>query len=430
MSEVPTQPYPRHRVVSKTFGRRFLRALGRLTHIGAGLGLCLAGFGVGYWLVASESEVAPPVATPLEPAVTWSRVPTTPVELSIRATGTVMAAAPALFPSPLTGTVAQVHPSLAAGGRVMAGSDLVIFDTTDLDVAVAAAERAVATAEEELARAEAIAARAQSDVAADPSLLANAGPLRLGQPQLERANAAVAAALADVTLARRYRDQARMVAPVDGWTLGEGVAPGSRVAQGQSLAAWIPATDGAVVIEAAVTPNQARWLAGRPHEAWKARITVPNGEVAGRVLGLREQVDPMSGARLVRIAVAEVWDPSLLPLGAEASVDLTAASDPGLRLIPDDWFTPSGDLWLVDTDQRLIATTPEPMGRLPGGVVIDATALPQDAVVVPGALVTGRSGMRVRLVPEPGAMGGLQSPEADQASSGDDEPLFWIREGE
>jgi RND family efflux transporter MFP subunit len=208
-------------------------------------------------LIASARKTPPRVdRPPLGPLVEVTPVEVTDVPVVVTGHGEVVARIAVDVVPQVPGQVVRVHPSLVAGGFFRAGEVLVVIEPRDYELAVERAQAAVARAKVTLQRekAEAEVARAEWDEL-HPGEEPTSG-LVVREPQVRQAEAELAAAAADLDVARLNLERTGISLPFDGVVVSESVDVGQFVGNGSRLAT-VYGTD---VVEVRV-PLESRELA-------------------------------------------------------------------------------------------------------------------------------------------------------------------------
>lgn len=156
------------------------------------------------------------------------------VPVAIKSQGTVQAETASQLTAEVAGRIISVSPNFEAGGFFEEGEVLVRIDPSDFEAALAQAESNLAQARVTLLEERARAAQALEDWQAlgegEPS------PLTVREPQVKRAEAAVASAEAAVARAQRDLDRTIIRAPYEGRVREQIVDLGERVNVGVPLA--------------------------------------------------------------------------------------------------------------------------------------------------------------------------------------------------
>ncbi|MCI0438277.1 MAG: efflux RND transporter periplasmic adaptor subunit [Chloroflexi bacterium] len=197
--------------------------------------LVLAAGLVAAWALISHSPQAKLQAPPRElPEVRVIRVEPRTVRLNVDSQGIVAPRAETDLVSEVAGRVVKVAPSFAAGGFFKWGEVLVAIDPRDYEFAVTKAQAQVVEARRALLQEQAEVEQARSDWKA----LGEGKPtdFALRKPHLAEAQAKLAAAEAELKLARLNLERTELRAPFDGRVREKKVDVGQYVTQGSALA--------------------------------------------------------------------------------------------------------------------------------------------------------------------------------------------------
>lgn len=309
-------------------------------------------------LIASARKAPPRVDRPaLGPLVEVVEVQVTDVPVTVSGHGEVSPRVAVDVVPQVPGQVVRVHPSFVAGGFFRAGEVLVVIEPRDYELAVERAQAAVARATVTLQReqAEAEVAREEWDEL-HPGEEPTSG-LVVREPQVRQAEAELAAAIADLDVAKLNLERTRISLPFDGVVVSENVDVGQFVGNGNRLAT-VYGTD---VVEVRV-PLDSRELAwfdvptGRGQQGPRAEvsITLGNGVVAweGRVTRMEAQVDQSSRMVHVVVEVADPYEttadhPALLP-GTFVDVRIFGRTLSGVVPLPRYAMREGNQVWVFD----------------------------------------------------------------------------------
>lgn len=196
------------------------------------LGVLAVGVGVVAILNATKPQPEAAAEPPRAINVYTYRAERVTSQLAVETTGEVRATVRSELVAQVAGRVIQVSDEFVEGGRFAPGEVLVTIEDTDYRAALNEARARVAAAEVDLetALADADVASKQLQGVANPSALA------LKKPQVSRAQAALEAAKASLSLAQTNLDRTRIALPYAGRLrntavdLGEFVGPGAVLA--------------------------------------------------------------------------------------------------------------------------------------------------------------------------------------------------------
>jgi len=136
----------------------------------------------------------------------------------------------------VTGKVMSVSDKFIEGGEFKAGETLLQIDDADYLVALKSAQASVASAQVDLDIEKATAAtnkREWQELQGKP--IEEANPLRLNQPQIDRANARLDAAKAELAAARLNYNRTKISAPFDGRIMSKSAELGQFMSRGSSI---------------------------------------------------------------------------------------------------------------------------------------------------------------------------------------------------
>ena len=358
--------------------------------------------------------VEPEVPPPLVRIVT---VELADVRLDVRSQGTVLPRTEADLVAEVSGRIVAVSPSFEAGGFFARGEVLARIDERDYELDRAAAAAQVAQARVQLAREE-----AEAQVAAeewrelgdgDPS------PLVLRKPQLEEAQAMLAAAQATLARAELALERTRIRAPWSGRVRERLADTGQFVGRGTPVGR-IHSVDYAEVRlpvpheelrfldlpltaaggEAAAGPElvlEADFAGGR--HRWTGRVVRAEGELdaKSRMMSLVGRVeDPYRRSR----EAAAGAPPLAVGLFVEATV--AGRTMTGLVELPRAALRGVNRVLVVDGENRLRLRTVDVLRRTPSSVVVERGLAAGERVCI-SPLDAPVDGMVVRAVEEPAA---------------------------
>lgn len=259
-----------------------------------------------------EPEQRPPeISLPL---VQVMEVESESRRLIVHAEGTVAPKTTSQLTSEVSGRVVWMSPALVAGGFFKAGEVLLRVDSRVYQLAVVRARSAVAQARLKLATEEQEATLARQEW----EDLGSGRPtsLVLREPQINEANASLAAAEAALEHAEYDLERTRVKAPYDGRVWSETVDVGQFVAVGAALARLygvdfaevrLPIPDDELAyLHLPLAYRGQSQSAGGPGVVLRAEFAGKRHQWTGRILRTEGEVDPRT--RMVH-AVAEVKDP-------------------------------------------------------------------------------------------------------------------------
>ncbi len=370
--------------------------------------LLIAGAGAfALWMIDRRPEVEAGAVVPALPVVRVITARAAPIDLEVHGRGEVLPRERLGLTSEVAGRVRAIAPVLVSGGSFTAGDVLVELDPIDLEAAEARAAAAVESAKLSLARRRTEASLAERQYAqlgeGEPSDLA------LGVPQVREAEALLAAAQADLSLAERNVERSRLVAPFDGRVRSEDVAVGQLVARGQVLAELF-ATD-RVEVRILVPTGELAHLgldrAGVQDTGAAARLTAKFAGATrrwqGRLLRVEGEVDRTSRMAVLVIGVhdplgeaAELAGAPLLP-GLFVDVVVVGRHETSAILVPRIALRSGSKLLVVDDEDRLWFR-PIEIGWSDSDRALVTTGLVEGARVCTSPLAAPVDGMTVRVL--------------------------------
>lgn len=363
--------------------------------------------GVTAAFILASSRRAPerqekPVLGPLVEVITAQP---TAVATTVRGHGEVRAKTTVEIIPQVAGRVIGMHPGLVAGGHFGAGEALLMIEPRDYELAVERAQAAVARAEVSLER-----ERAESEVALQEWNAIHPGEepssgLVIREPQVRQSEAELAAAKADLAVARLNLERTIVTLPFDGIVESETVDLGQYVTIGKTLATVY----GTKVAEVRVplAERELGWfrVPSRPGiQGPPATIIANFGGMTqtwtGEVVRIEARVDTASRMVPVVIAVANPFETKgheipLLP-GTFVKVEIAGYDLEDIVTIPRHAIHEGKMVWTVEGEQ--LRVTPVTTVRTDqDSAFISAGLEPGDRVVV-SQLDAVTDGMTVRAV--------------------------------
>lgn len=196
--------------------------------------ILVAGLGIFMALVASRPKPEPQVPEPVIPLVRVVVVTHQEIPMTVQARGTVVPRTETTLAAQVAAQVISVSRSFEVGGFFEAGDVLVTLDSRDFELATEAGRARVAQAELRLAQQEAEARVAKQEW--EQLGVGDPDPLVLREPQIAEAQAALAAARAELQKAELDYERTRIRAPFAGRVRDKSVDLGQYVTPGQSVA--------------------------------------------------------------------------------------------------------------------------------------------------------------------------------------------------
>jgi len=327
--------------------------------------LGLAGF-VALMMIRNRPVVETQPAQIAPPGVRVHVVELQDVAMSVISEGTVRPRTESQLVPEISGRVTSVAAAFVEGGFFEADDVLVTIDPFDYQQAAVGARAQLAQTRLRLAEEEAEAEVAQREW----KELGRGDPraLTLRKPQLEDANAAVAAAEANVVRAKRDLERAEIRAPYVGRVRRKSVDVGQFVTVGNPVAT-IYAVDIAEIrlplpdeeLAYLDLPLSYRGTDSRPGPSVKVRTTFAGQTYSwdGRVVRTESEIDPVS--RMVQV-VAEVRDPYRLgpesdrpPLavGMYVEAEIAGRRFNEIAVVPREALRGRNQVMVVDDESRV-----------------------------------------------------------------------------
>lgn len=340
-------------------------------------------------------------------------------QVVINAQGSVTAAQQVRVLPEVAGRIVQLSSALAPGGRFAAGETIATIDERDYRVLLTAQQEAVARTLLALRQEQARQAVAEEEW----ELLESSIPagesnrdLALRIPQIEQAEAAVAAAEGALAKARLDLERCRITAPFNAVVLREQVDLGQLVSP-QTEVATIAGTD-AYWVQTSLPVEHLKWIeipdrGGR--QGSKAKVIHSAGSVEiirqGRIERLLGDVDP--AGRMARLLIV-IDDPlnlkgkrqgSDLPLliGSYVTVEIVGRTVEDAIVIPRRALREvhvagangaREGLWIMDGDDRLATREAEVIWRTEDTVFV-SNGFADGERLITGAISTPIDGMKL-----------------------------------
>ncbi len=332
------------------------------------------------------------------------------VQVVISGDGTVRPKVSAQLVPQVGGRIVAMHPAMTTGGFFKAGETLVTIDPSDYELAVRRA-----TAQVTSARVQLEIARANADIARQEWNTLHPGqeppnPLVIKKPQLQQAEANLAAAQASRATAQLNLERTKLSFPFDGRVVsktadvGQYVVPGQPIAQVYGTAcaeipvplvdadlAWFdipkPGTPSGKGARADVSAT----FGGRTLH-WTGHVTRTEGEIdlATRMIHVIVEVPhPFHPAAIAR---------SLLP-GMFVTVAIHGHPIHGAFELPRSAIHNGESAWVVRNHHLTIV--PVRIARYDGDMALITSGLTDGDVVVTSQLEVVTDGMLVRVAEDP-----------------------------
>lgn len=327
----------------------------------------------------------------------------------IRAWGEVVASQTLIVRPEIAGRLEWVHPDVAPGGLLIAGTEVARIDDRDLSLAVLQARADIAEIEARIQIEEgqaAIGARDLTRLSRNISDLQKSLVLR--EPQMAQLEAELAAARAVLEQAENALARTRVVVPFDALVIEESVAPGTMLTVGMEAAVLMAADRFEVVLR--VPEAVLGWVAmdGSQRVVLTQPGVWPEGaEREGRVIRLGAGLS--ESGRMAELIVA-VDDPlARLPESAgkprlllgsfvqgriEGAPVETASGAPAVRL-DRAYLRDANTVWVMNPEDQLEVRTVEIAWRGAEHVLVTDGISPGERIVTT-TLATFAEGMSLR----------------------------------
>jgi RND family efflux transporter MFP subunit len=299
-------------------------------------------------LIASARKAPPRVDRPaLGPLVEVMEIQVTDVPVTVSGHGEVTARISVDVVPQVLGQVVRVHPSFVAGGFFRAGEVLVVIEPRDYELAVeraqAAVERAKVTLQREQAEAEV--AREEWDEL-HPGEEPTSG-LVVREPQVRQAEAELAAAVADLDVAKLNLERTRVSLPFDGVVVSENVDVGQFVGNGNRLAT-VFGTD-VVEVRVPLDSRELAWFDIPSHRGDRGASAEVSADFGGSRSTWEGRVTRMEH---VVIEVSDPYDtsdgqPALLP-GSFVDIRIAGRTLSDVVSVPRHAIHDGGRIWVFD----------------------------------------------------------------------------------
>ncbi|NOZ78668.1 MAG: efflux RND transporter periplasmic adaptor subunit [Acidobacteria bacterium] len=375
--------------------------------------LIIAG-GIMLAVLLARSRTTPPreVTHNTGPLVAAVTVHKTTVPIVIPGNGTVRAKVSAQLVPQVGGRIIAMHPAMTAGGFFKAGETLVTIDPADYELAVekAAAQVTGARVGLEIARANAEIARNEWNTLHPGQKPPN--PLVVKKPQLEQAEANLAAARAQLATARLNLARTRLSFPFDGRVVSKSADIGQYVGPGQPIGHVYGTA--AVEIPVPLVDADLAWFdvpkpGAAPESGARVDVTADFGgrrlHWTGHVVRTEGEIDIKT--RMIHVVV-EVLHPfhrgsgtrSLLP-GMFVTVAIHGRPLHEAVPIPRSAIHGGTSAWVVRNHR--LSIVPVHIARYDGDTALVTSGLDDGDVVVTSQLEIVTNGMLVRVAHDPAA---------------------------
>jgi RND family efflux transporter MFP subunit len=338
------------------------------------------------------SERRPPVT--IAPVVQVKELYPENHHAMINIMGTIIPARSVELKSRVAGEIIDIHPEFIDGGFLKAGTKILQIDRVDYELALAQKKKALADAHYEykleLGRQE-IARREWELLGLEEEASEREIELVLRKPHLEKAQAAIVAAEAEVEKANLDLSRTQVTAPFNAIVRTRHVNLGSQVTEQQTLANLV-GTD-SYWIQASIPVERLSWIKipqthGDPASTaniYYAREFRREGKVT-RLMG-----DLSEGGRMARILI-EVDDPlgfdlqksgqPPLLIGDYVHVQIAGKLLENVYQIPRVAFRDNAFVWIMNDESNLVIREIQPVWREIDTVLIDEGIEPGELLII------------------------------------------------
>lgn len=298
----------------------------------------------------------------------------TSAPIALQATGNIQAARRIELKPEVGGRIYKTAEAFKPGGLFQAGDPMLWIDPVDFENALAQARSTLSQAEyayeQELGR-QAVALHEWDMIEENTTISELEKNLILRKPQLAQAEAQLEAARKAVDTAELNIERARVTVPFNAQILSRSVELGSQVSSQTTLAELVGTDE--YWLTATLPVDYLQWLniPGNPAEI---RIRDQSEEfVQGEVFSVLPALE--ENGRLARI-VLRIPDPLASPvplhINAYAYADMMGKTIENLYIIPADALHKGGEVWLMNSEDRLEIRPVHVLWRTRDQVYIDA----------------------------------------------------------
>lgn len=383
--------------------------------------IILAGVLIARYLIATKPTISKRPAEKIAPLV--NVVPLEPRSHAIRieAMGSVIPSREIVLKTPVAGEIIALNDEFAVGGLLQAGSTILRIDPKDYELALEQKERILADAEYayklELGRQDV--ARQEWDLLyGDESKNDAESTLALRKPHLEKVEADVRAAKAEVEQAKIDLSRTEVKAPFNALVLNKYVDMGAFVASQEKLADLVGIDE--YWVQVSLPLDRLQWLAipkdsretGSPARIFYRQDNVREGRVL-RLLG-----DLSKEGRMARLLIS-VPDPlgllekesgvKQLVIGEYVRVELEGEVLRDVFLIPRTALHNDREIWLATAEGKLAVRPVTTLWRDEESVLVRDGLQAGDFLVV-SELPVPVDGMAIRVEQEAGGVMSSENP--------------------
>jgi RND family efflux transporter MFP subunit len=312
----------------------------------------------------------------------------------INAMGTIIPARNVELKSRVSGEIIDIHPEFIEGGFLKAGTKILQIDPVDYELALIQKEKALADAiyeyKLELGRQE-VARREWELLGLEKEASAREIELSLRKPHLEKSQAAITAAEAEVKKAQLDLSRTKSITPFNAIVRARHVNVGSQVTVQQTLADLV-GTD-SYWIQASIPVERLSWIripqkqedpASTAHIQYARRF-----KREGKVIRLMG--DLSDEGRMARILIEvndplgleepKILQPPLL-IGDYVQVRIEGNILENVYQIPRTALRDNAFIWVMDENSKLEIKEIQPIWREVDTVIIDGGIKPGELLVI------------------------------------------------
>ena len=313
---------------------------------------------------------------------------------SIPAMGTVIPSRETGLEVPVSGEVIYVHSEFTEGGMFAQGTKILQVDPKDYELAVQQKRRALADAEYSLKLEQGhqdVARQEWSLLYGDKVVNKGESDLALRKPHLEKVQAEIAAAKAELEQAEINLNRTTLTAPFNALVLKSYVELGSQVSSQKRLADLV-GTD-TYWVQVSLPVDRLRW------------VQVPNGDQgAGSEVDIFYRADNVKTGRVARLLpdlskegrmarlLIEVADPldlqakdekqPMLLIGEFVRVSIEGEELHNVYRVPRSALRNDREVWIVDEESKLAIRPVKTIWRDQDTVVVQDGFKPGEALVI------------------------------------------------
>jgi RND family efflux transporter MFP subunit len=360
--------------------------------------ICLLLIGAGIigarFLIATKPKVNRRPPERMAPLVRTAVLQPENYTFSIPAMGTVIPSRETGLEVPVSGEVIYVHSEFTEGGMFAQGTKILQVDPKDYELAVQQKRRALADAEYSLKLEQGhqdVARQEWSLLYGDKVVNKGESDLALRKPHLEKVQAEIAAAKAELEQAEINLNRTTLTAPFNALVLKSYVELGSQVSSQKRLADLV-GTD-TYWVQVSLPVDRLRW------------VQVPNGDQgAGSEVDIFYRADNVKTGRVARLLpdlskegrmarlLIEVADPldlqakdekqPMLLIGEFVRVSIEGEELHNVYRVPRSALRNDREVWIVDEESKLAIRPVKTIWRDQDTVVVQDGFKPGEALVI------------------------------------------------